>query len=189
MGTCLGSASHPQCMFLKSWLLYKQKGETSEAPLDPICPKASNSERTTVMEVERRECSSRSKHFSGYKSSHFNISLCHPGVFLDRGSSSPAAQGVQSSEQTFQLETSPQDTILRAILAPFLHTTPAEHPQPFLTKSAQGLSNLPSPQTEMPQGLQTQTNPFPETHHLTQRHVNRTPNTWQWTICSLLIKN
>lgn len=167
------------------------KGEVSEAPLDHNHPETSNSERKSIVDMERRECSSCSKCFSGYKSSHFNTSLHYPEVFLDGGSSCPSAQGTQSFQQTFQPETSPQGTILIAILAPFLHTTPAEHPHPFPTESSLGFVKPPtSPDRNAPGAADTtQTNPFPKIHHPTQWHVNHTPNMWQWTICSLLIKN
>lgn len=128
-----------------------------------------------------RECSSCSKHFSGREPSHLASSPCYPEVFLDRASSFPTAHGMQSLEQS-----SPGDNPSGYNPSGPPGSIPARSsPRAPLTPSppAQGFSKLPPPRTEAPQRLQT---PL-RIHHPTQGHLNQ--NTWQWTICSLLIKN
>lgn len=61
---------HLQCVLLRSWLHFRCRGKTSEAPLDQVCPGEVG--KNKCLEVERRESSLFSRHLSGYKSSHSN---------------------------------------------------------------------------------------------------------------------
>lgn len=76
-----------------------------------------------------RECSSRSKRFSGREPSHLASSPCYPEVFLDRASSFQLLTACRAWSKAL-LETSHQATIPQALLAPFLHAAPPEHPSP-----------------------------------------------------------